>query len=56
MNPKRGRSWKRRIRPRERTQVQSQSERTTGEQDFHREVEPEGHEEKYRDVIEGATP
>ncbi len=30
--------------------------KTTGGQGVHREVESEGHEEKYRAVIEGATP
>lgn len=30
--------------------------RETGGQGVHREVESEGHEEKYRAVIEGATP
>jgi len=30
--------------------------KTTGGQGVHREVESEGHEEKYRAVIEGASP
>src|SRR5271169_4105090 len=42
-----------RTRPR---QTWSQSSQYTGGQDVHREVESEGHEEKYRAVIDGGYP
>ena len=53
--PNRARSRKRRRQPR-RTLSDLYCRETTGGQGVHREVESEGLEEKYRAVIEGATP
>lgn len=54
-DPRRARSRKRWTRPREDLSSACCRE-TTGGQGVHREVESEGLEEKYRAVIEGATP
>ena len=53
--PKRARSRKRWTQPRRNLSCVYCRE-TTGGQGVHREVESEGLEEKYRAVIEGATP
>jgi len=52
-NPKRARSWKRRRQPRGGTYARA---RQPGGQGVHREVESEGHEEKYRAVVDGGDP
>jgi hypothetical protein len=55
VKPKRARSRKRRRQPR-RGLSRAYCRETTGGQGVHREVESEGLAEKYRAVIEGATP
>ena len=55
-NPKRARGRKRRRQPRGRTYWTGSAERQPGGQGVGREAESEGHEEKLRAAIEGATP
>jgi hypothetical protein len=52
-NSKRARSWKRRRQPREGTYTRAHQ---PGGQGVRREAESEGHEEKYRAVVDGGDP